>query len=60
MNIFLQKAAEFMGVRVGDKISKTDQKRLRAKAKKMRKSHKKAERSSNSYLDRIAGWHIDK
>ena len=36
MNIFIQRAAQFMGVRLGDRLSKTDFKRLRAKAKKMK------------------------
>ena len=50
MNIFLQQAAQFMGVRLGDKLSKTDEKRLRAKAKKMKTSEKKARRRDNGIL----------
>jgi hypothetical protein len=48
MNIFLQQAAQFMGVRLGDRLSKTDFKRLRAKAKKMQISEKKASRKQNT------------
>jgi len=51
MNIFLQQAAQFMGVRLGDRLSKTDEKRLRAKAKKMKTSFKKQLRKQDKGLD---------
>jgi hypothetical protein len=47
MNIFIKRAAEYMGVREGDRLSKTDGKRLRAKAKKMKTSFKKALRKDD-------------
>jgi len=50
MNIFLQQAAQFMGVSLGDRLSKTDFKRLRAKAKKMKTSEKKARRRNDGIL----------
>ena len=50
MNIFLQQAAHFMGVRLGDRLSKTDFKRLRAKAKKMKTSEKKSRRRNDGIL----------
>ena len=50
MNIFLQQAALFMGVRLGDRLIKTDEKRLRAKAKKMKTSIKKARRKEDGIL----------
>jgi|AACY02.2.fsa_nt_gi hypothetical protein len=51
MNIFLQQAAQYMGVRKGDRLSKTDEKRLRAKAKKMKTSFKKQLRKQDKGLD---------
>jgi len=48
MNIFLQRAAQYMGVREGEPLSKTDEKRLRAKAKKMKTSLKKAQRKQDT------------
>jgi hypothetical protein len=50
MNIFLQRAAQYMGVRKGDQLSKTDEKRLRAKAKKMKISEKKTRRRNDGIL----------
>lgn len=50
MNIFLQQAAQYMGVRLGDQLSKTDFKRLRAKAKKMKTSEKKSRRRNDGIL----------
>ena len=50
MNIFLQQAAQFMGVSLGDRLSRTDIKRLRAKAKKMKTSEKKARRRDDGIL----------
>lgn len=57
MNIFLRQAAEYMGVKVGDNLSKTDAKRLRAKAKKMKKSCKKSLRNEDNHFSRIASWY---
>ena len=57
MNIFLRQAAEYMGVKVGDNLSKTDAKRLRAKAKKMKKSCKKSLRNEDNHLSRITSWY---
>ena len=51
MNIFLQRAAQYMGVREGEPLSKTDEKRLRAKAKKMKTSFKKQLRKQDKGLD---------
>ena len=48
MNIFLQRAAQYMGVRQGDSLSKTDEKRLRAKANKMKTSFKKTQRKQDT------------
>lgn len=55
MNIFLQQAAQFMGVRLGDRLSKTDEKRLRAKAKKMKTSEKKAQRKQDMLYNTFRG-----
>ena len=60
MNIFLQRAAEYMGVKVGDNLGKTDAKRLRAKAKKMKKSCKKSLRTEDNYITRLASWYNNK
>ena len=57
MNIFLRRAAEYMGVKEGDSLGKSDAKRLRAKAKKMKKSCKKSLRNEDNYITRIAGWY---
>ena len=56
MNIFLQRAAQYMGVKEGDNLSKTDAKRLRAKAKKMKNSCKKEQRKADNYLSRYSSW----
>jgi len=60
MNVFLKQAADYMGVNSKDKLSKTDQKRLRAKAKKLKTSHKKSQRVPHNYLTRIASWYTNK
>lgn len=45
-----RKAAQYLGKGAGDKLSKTDLKRLRAKANKMKKSTNKAERARGNQL----------
>lgn len=50
MNIFKQRAKQYMGVVDEDKLSRTDQKRLRAKAQKLRTSEKKANRKRDGIL----------
>jgi len=47
-----RKAAAYLGKSAGDKLSKTDLKKLDAKAKKMKKSSKKAERQRGNQLAR--------
>jgi len=47
-----RKAAQYLGKGAGEKLSKTDLKRLRAKANKMKKSTKKAERERGIQLAR--------
>ena len=47
-----RKAAQYLGKGAGEKLSKTDLKRLRAKANKMKKSSKKAERDRGIQLAR--------
>jgi hypothetical protein len=47
-----RKAAQYLGKGAGDKLSQTDLKRLRAKANKMKKSTKKAERDRGNQLAR--------
>ena len=47
-----RKAAQYLGKGAGDKLSQTDLKRLRAKANKMKKSTKKAERDRGIQLAR--------
>lgn len=47
-----RKAAQYLGKGAGDKLSKTDLKRLLAKANKMKKSTKKAERARGNQLYR--------
>jgi len=47
-----RKAASYLGKGSGDKLSKTDLKRLRAKANKMKKSTKKSERDRGIQLAR--------
>ena len=49
-----------MGISSKDKLSKTDEKRLRAKAKKIKISYKKSQRVPNNYLTRIASWYTNK
>ena len=47
-----RKAAQYLGKGAGEKLSKTDLKRLLAKANKMKKSTKKAERARGNQLYR--------
>ena len=47
-----RKAAQYLGKGAGDKLSQTDLKKLRAKANKMKKSTKKAERDRGIQLAR--------
>lgn len=51
-----RKAAQYLGKGAGDKLSKTDLKRLRAKANKMKKSTKKAERDRGHQLLKQVSW----
>ena len=51
-----RKAAQYLGKGAGDKLSKTDLKRLRAKANKMKKSTKKAERDRGNQLAKQVSW----
>ena len=50
MNIFKQRALEYISKKLKGKLSKTDEKRVRAKAKKMKVSEKKASRRQNGIL----------
>ena len=47
-----RKASQYLGKGAGEELSKTDLKRLRAKANKMKKSSKKAERDRGIQLAR--------
>jgi len=47
-----RKASQYLGKGSGEKLSQTDLKRLRAKANKMKKSSKKAERDRGTQLAR--------
>ena len=47
-----RKASQYLGKGAGEKLSQTDLKRLRAKANKMKKSSKKAERDRGTQLAR--------
>lgn len=47
-----RKAAQYLGKGAGEKLSRTDLKRLRAKANKMKKSTNKAERARGNQLYR--------
>jgi len=47
-----RKAAAYLGKDAGDKLSKTDLRKLDAKAKKMKKSSKKADRQRGNQLAR--------
>jgi len=51
-----RKAAQYLGKGAGEKLSKTDLKRLRAKANKMKKSTKKAERDRGNQLIKQVNW----
>lgn len=51
-----RKAAQYLGKGAGDKLSKTDLKRLRAKANKMKTSTKKAERDRGNQLLKQVNW----
>jgi hypothetical protein len=44
MNIFKQRAEEYLGKSFKDNLSRTDKRRLLAKAKKIKNSERKAER----------------
>jgi len=50
VNVFKQRAKQYMGVQDEDKLSRTDQKRLRAKAQKIKTSEKKANRKQDVIL----------
>ena len=50
MNIFKQRAEEYLGISFEDKLSKADFKRLRAKVKKMKVTYKKSQRKANAVL----------
>ena len=50
-----RKAAQYLGKGAGDNISKSDLRRLQAKANKMKKSEKKAERQRGIQLAKQAG-----
>ena len=50
MNLFVQRAAEYLGINIGDQLSKSAERRLRAKTKKLKKSYKKTERKKNLLL----------
>lgn len=45
-----RKAAQYLGKVIGEKLSKTELKKVEAKAKKIKKSAKKAERNINHQL----------
>lgn len=47
-----RKAAAYLGKNAGDKLSKTDLRKLDAKAKKMKNSSKKADRQRGNQLAR--------
>jgi hypothetical protein len=51
MNIFKQRAEQYLGKSFKDNLSRTDQRRLRAKAKKMKTSWKKAQRDRNDIVN---------
>jgi len=51
-----RKAAQYLGKGAGDSISKTDLKRLRAKANKMKESIKKAQRARGTQLLKQVSW----
>lgn len=50
MNIFKQRAEEYLGKSFKDNLSKTDRRRLLAKAKKMKTSDKKFNRKLNTLI----------
>lgn len=51
-----RKAAQYLGKGSGDKLSKSDLRRLQAKANKMKNSEKKAERQQGIQLARQVSW----
>ena len=51
-----RKAAQYLGKGAGDKISKSDLRRLQAKANKMKKSSTKAERQRGIQLAKQVSW----
>ena len=50
-----RKAAQYLGKAVTDKLSKSDLRKLQAKANKMKKSQKKAERQRGAQLTQQIG-----
>ena len=51
-----RKAAQYLGKGAGDKLSKSDLRRLQAKANKMKNSEKKAERQRGIQLAKQVSW----
>ena len=51
-----RKAAQYLGKGAGEKLSKSDLRRLQAKANKMKKSEKKAERQRGIQLAKQVSW----
>lgn len=51
MNIFKQRAEEYLGKKLKGRLSRTDEKRIRAKAKKMKTSEKKAKRKKDYIVE---------
>ena len=51
-----RKAAQYLGKGAGDKLSKSDLRRLQSKANKMKKSEKKAERQRGIQLAKQVSW----
>lgn len=51
-----RKAAQYLGKGAGDKLSKSDLRKLQAKANKMKKSEKKAERQRGIQLAKQVSW----
>ena len=51
MNIFKQRAEEYLGKSFKDNLSRTDRRRLIAKVKKMKTSWKKAQRYRNDIVN---------
>ena len=51
-----RKAAQYLGKGAGEKLTKSDLRKLQAKADKMKKSEKKAERQRGIQLARQISW----